>query len=300
MLENEEEFQKETRKTHKFNVTCDKCGKLITRSKESILKQRDFIHGDFCAACSQVKQYELGLRKSCFAEYNKLQTGKTWEERFGIEKAKIAKEKMSKANSGSNNSMYGDYEHTKGWRKHNEEIKGKTFEEFYGEERAKELKKVYSLNASGKNNSMYGKPAPIGSGNGWSGWYNGIHFRSLLELAFLVKNPNAKSAESYKIPYIDYFGHERTYHPDFEIDNAVYEIKPYKLQESPLNKLKFEAAVNFFNDIGKSFKILTEKDFEKISFQEIKDLHDKGSLKFLERYENKLKTYENKQGGSPL
>jgi len=33
---------------------------------------------------------------------------------------------------------------------------------------------------------MYGKPAPIGSGNGWSGWYKGWYFRSLLELSFMI------------------------------------------------------------------------------------------------------------------
>jgi hypothetical protein len=34
---------------------------------------------------------------------------------------------------------------------------------------------------------MYGKPSPQGSGNGWSGWYKGKYFRSIMELSFIVE-----------------------------------------------------------------------------------------------------------------
>ena len=62
--------------------------------------------------------------------------------------------------------------------------------EKYGKEIAddklKNLKNKLSILFSGKKNPMYGKPTPIGSGNGWSGWYKGWYFRSLLELSYMI------------------------------------------------------------------------------------------------------------------
>ena len=55
-------------------------------------------------------------------------------------------------------------------------------------------------NASkGKNNPMYGKPSPQGSGNGWSGWYKGIYFRSLLYSSFMSSIDNLFISFSVKI-----------------------------------------------------------------------------------------------------
>ena len=81
---------------------------------------------------------------------------------------------------------------------------------------------------------MYGKPAPIGSGNGWSGWYKGWYFRSLLELSFMINvierfNMPWISAENqtYKISYVDTNLKQRNYYADFIIDNKyIVECKP--------------------------------------------------------------------------
>jgi hypothetical protein len=70
---------------------------------------------------------------------------------------------------------------------------GKSYEkiiiEKYGNEegfkKIKEKKQNMNKRMSGINNPMYGKPSPEGSGNGWSGWYKGFYFRSLMELSFI-------------------------------------------------------------------------------------------------------------------
>ena len=100
---------------------------------------------------------------------------------------------------------------------YNKAQKGKTFEELYGKEKAEEIKKKISKRSSGSNNPMFGKPSPQGSGNGWSGWYKGFFFRSLLELSFLVKSniSEIENAEYIKIKYIDENGKERNYLPDY-------------------------------------------------------------------------------------
>jgi hypothetical protein len=62
----------------------------------------------------------------------------------------------------------------------------KTYEELYGKEKANKMKNNLSILNSGSKNKMYGKPSPQGSGNGWSGWYKGWYFRSLIELSYMV------------------------------------------------------------------------------------------------------------------
>jgi hypothetical protein len=67
--------------------------------------------------------------------------GKTYEEIYGSEKAKIAKEKQSKTRKG----------------KEAKHLKGKTWEELHGKEKADRLKEEHSERISGKNHPNYGK-----------------------------------------------------------------------------------------------------------------------------------------------
>ena len=192
---------------------------------------------------------------------------------------------------------YCDYcSHKLRFIEYNKSCKGKTLEERYNsKQKAEEIKKKISKATKGKNNPMYNKPAPTGSGNGWSGWYKGFYFRSLLELSFLIRNKENRisSAETFSIPYVDYAGSERTYHPDFIMDSSVIEVKPVKLVNTVNNKLKFEAAKKYFEDKKYDFKILTEKEIIKLSKDEIISLHDNNEIKFLDRYELKYKEYIN-------
>jgi hypothetical protein len=155
------------------------------------------------------------------------------------------------------------------------------------------LKEKCSANSIGKNNNMYGKPSPIGSGNGWSGWYKGWYFRSLLELSYMVKviekfNIPWVSAESkqYAIKYNDISGNEKTYFPDFILANKyIIECKPKKLQNTATVKLKKEAAIN----ICKNKKLIYKMRFVKvITHQRLKRLIDDGKLCFIQKYRNKF------------
>lgn len=273
---------------------CDNCGKeaiinyyiaMKTRKNSPIYQQ---LHKDLCCSCTSYYQYRYLGKKSRISEYNKAQRGKTLEERLGNEKAFKCKQKLSEKFSGEKNPMYGDYEHTKGWRRINIEHKGKTDIDFFGKKRAIEISKKRSKAVSGKNNPMYGKPSPKGSGNGWSGWYKGFYFRSILELSFLFDHENVISAENIKISYIDYFGCNRTYHPDYRYNEIIYEMKPKRLIQSPLNKLKFAAAQQYCKQNNLKFVILTEFDIT-VDYKRIKEKYLAGEIKFLEKYDKKMK-----------
>lgn len=153
------------------------------------------------------------------------------------------KDKISHSLLGENNPMYGKNYQTHGIFKYAKSTAGKTLEQIHGIKKAKQIKKRLHYVFSGEKNPMYGKPAPQGSGNGWSGWYKNHYFRSLLELMFIIRNPEIKSAEYIKIPYISPYNNvNKTYMPDFIQDNILIEIKPRKLINTPINKAKYCAA----------------------------------------------------------
>jgi hypothetical protein len=167
----------------------------------------------------------------------------------------------------------------------------------YGEPEAKLRKeacaKKHSKNNSGAGNPMFGKPAPQGSGNGWSGWYKGWYFRSLLELSFMVNfiekfNLEWKSGEvkSYSIKY-KWMGKDRTYFPDFVIASKyLIECKPTKLMDTQQNRAKMKAAQKFCQENGMKYKVVCP---EKLTDIKIIELYNSGTLKFLPKYEIKYK-----------
>lgn len=148
----------------------------------------------------------------------------------------------------------------------------------------------------GEKNGMYGKPSPQGSGNGWSGWYNGLYFRSLHELNYIVNilerfNFNYKTAEckEYTINYIDFNNHEKTYRPDFIVnDRYLIEIKPRKLWNSESVKLKTTAGINFCNKNNLIYKLV---DVGVIDTNQLRELYESNQVIFIDRYENKIKQY---------
>jgi len=155
-----------------------------------------------------------------------------------------------------------------------------------------------SKTISGSGNHMYGKPSPQGSGNGWSGWYKGKYFRSIMELSFIInyleKNKiKYSSAETRElsVQYTDWKGSERNYFPDFLLEEkTIAEIKPKRLIQSDGVKRKKEAAEKHFS--GKyEYKIFTEDDFEKLKKEEIKKLYLSGEVLMLPRYKEKLDKY---------
>lgn len=284
-------FKKYTN-AQKITVVCDVCKKEYITHLGNQQNSFKIYDKDLCRSCKTKDMYKTGVRTSAstWSSYNKLQKNKTLEERIGKEKAQKAKEKMSKAHSGENNNNFNG-----AWRGIHPSInqKGKTFEEIWGKEKAKKIKQKISKSTSGINNPMYGKPSPSGSGNGWSGWYNGWYFRSLKELSYMIYvierfNLKWESAEKakYKIEYTDRSGEKRTYHPDFLInDKYLIEIKPKKLWNSDNVKRKKAAAEQFCNNHNFKYK-LTESP-KLIQYQEIKKLIETKKLVFIKRYQEK-------------
>lgn len=123
------------------------------------------------------------------------------------------------------------------------------------------------------------------------GWYNGIYFRSSLELSFLFFNSKLTfiSCEKNKFKLIyEKDGKEKVYYPDFTDGEFIYEVKPSKLLHFKDNELKIKKGLEVYGD---TYKVITEKDVPYISKIKIVELIDSGivsvnekSLKILEKY----------------
>jgi len=235
-----------------------------------------------------------------------------WVEKYGRDKADVLKEQMStkmkkriashteeekkrinekKGNKGTKNGMYGKtiYE---------------VWVEKYGKEEAdkkwQELKRKKSEKSKGKNNPMYGKPAPIGSGNGLSGWYKGWYFRSLRELSYMVnviekedhKWISLDNTKDFRIKYLALNGNERSYCPDFLIDDRmIVEIKPKELHLLDGVTRKENAAILFCKTRGLTY---TKIDPEMMDFSIVEKMLNGGEIKFTEISLTKFLKYQNK------
>jgi hypothetical protein len=172
--------------------------------------------------------------------------------------------------------------------------KGKTYEQLHGVEKANLLKKQVAH--YGSDNAQFGRPAYCGSGNGWSGWYKGTYFRSLLELAFIVNYLEAQSisytsaeARAYKIPYINHTGTARNYFPDFVVGNTLIEIKPKGALNWHDNTIKFNAARDWCTKTGMKFKVFDDTMIDKLTSNQLITMYNQGIITWLPRYEVKFK-----------
>jgi len=171
--------------------------------------------------------------------------------------------------------------------------------EKFGKEKADNLnlnwKAKLSTAMSGENNPMFNKPSPVGSGNGWSGWYNDFYFRSLRELSYVVQLDELKldwkSAEikELRINYLDYKNTKRTYRADFLVENKyLIECKPIKLMKSKDVILKAEAAKEFCLKNNLEYLLVDPVLIDK---EKLKTLIEQGNVKFLPKYEAKYNEY---------
>lgn len=172
----------------------------------------------------------------------------------------------------------------------------------YGKQGADDRRDAYRLRRKGLNagalNPMFGKPAPQGSGNGWSGWYQGFYFRSLRELSFITEiiEPQSlawKTAESQSltISYVDPMGRSRTYRADFVVGgNRLIECKPRKLWRTPSVLAKTKAAVAFCSTRGWIYRLV---DPPLIPFEKLEGMHASGAVVFLAKYEEKFEQWKN-------
>ena len=268
---------------------CPSCGKQI-EYKGRLAFNNACKNNSNCKTCTAIlnsrkmhAEIAEGTRKNPF--FGKSHSDKS--KRLISEKSLLARKDGRVDTSGEKNGMYGKHIPS--------EKKGKTFINLYGEEKAALLKNQMSKNSSGKNNPMFGKPSPNGSGNGWSGYYNNYYFRSLLELSFIINmaerfNFELKSAESIRIRYsID--GRDRNYIPDFIVNNKyLVEIKPKKLVNSQIVKLKKDAAILYCNEKRLVYKIISPR---LIEFPIFRELVESGKVKLLDKYYIKFKEYGN-------
>lgn len=217
-----------------------------------------------------------------------------WTKKFGaLESEKLEadwRNKMSIATTGENNPMFGKNYQTHGWKRENIRRKGLTFEKIFGEIKAKQIKASLSKKQSGELNAAYGKVYENCGISRCQGTYLGIRFRSKYELSFLVHltkmgtDMNRVKSEPFFVRYM-YNNKQRTYRPDFMIDNVVYEIKPSNLLEYKENPFKFASALQHCNEHGLDFKIITEKDFCILTLEKAILLDvicwNKGALEYL-------------------
>ena len=293
-----------------YKRNCPKCNKEIIYANKYNLKNAEE-KNSFCKSCavkSGITEEERIKKKERFSGKNNPMHGKTGEEnpfygkKHSAETIDIFKnvdrsytktdefrKKISNVTIGKNNPMYNRSMHECWVEKYGEDIANLKLIGF---------KEKQSKLSKGNNNPMFGKTSPKGSGNGWSGWYNGWFFRSILELSYMIniierfklKWENAEIAK-YKVPYkINNF--DRTYRADFIINSKyMLEIKPVALRNTEINILKKNAAISFCKNTGLIYKITSCRI---LTDQEIAELFNTDKIKFTKiceiKYNNKYKS----------
>jgi len=121
-----------------------------------------------------------------------------------------------------------------------------------------------------KDDGTFVNASKIANGRTLCGKFNGMHFRSSYELAFLIEmhvlgilvEPADNKKFSCKYKNVD--EREASYYPDFFLPEtgSIIEIKNSRLCTLQSNILKFDAARKKY---GLSFKVLTEADLVDIT-----------------------------------
>lgn len=270
-----------TTKITQFFRQCPSCNKVLYYSNKGNKKLADTKNA-VCIACSNKANAMIGEANPFFGKTHSNET-KAQIKQKAIERIRTeseitqAKTQLAKvANKRPIKDIliekYGEQEGNTRW------------------EQKRERNRVAS---SGSNNPMYGKPSPQGSGNGWSGWYKEFYFRSLRELAFILKYlPNntlvSADCKKYRVPYLDCLGKERTYAPDFILnDKYIIEIKPKRLWNTPL-VLEKRKAIELY---CKQNKLLYKIVDPKINFDKIIILYKSKEIKLLSKYEQKIQQF---------
>lgn len=267
---------RECRKNQTWNRRCPQCDKeLIYHQKRSCVNGE--VNKLLCRSCTMKAVYAIPQNNPFYGKHHTEATKRRLSNIFkGIKQIKGG---QKKGHPGQSNPMFG---------KNIYEVWVVKYGREEADRRLISLSKKRSINATGELNPMFGKPAPQGAGNGWSGWYRGVYFRSLRELTFMISLDKEgiewRSAEWMKIPYSDWKGNNRTYRPDFILGKEVVEVKPIKLHKTPSMMLKCEAATNYCHANGLTFSII---DPGRSSDEEIRMMRQNGKIKFAKNYEEK-------------
>jgi hypothetical protein len=289
-----------------YTKNCPSCNKQMVYASKYNLTQ-SIKNNKSCGSCSAIirnKKYgsgfiklnnevKLGIRENGFK--GKKHREDTKSKLRGVDRSYTKtdefRNKLSSVTKGENNPMYNKSFYDIWIKKYGKEI---------ADQKLIDFKQKISNSTSGKNNPMFGKPSPAGSGNGWKGWYNGVFFRSLLELSFLVNyvdrfNMKFESGEKAKwaIEYVTPMGKMGTYFPDYIInDKYMVEIKPKSLVNTPLVKAKTLAAVAYCDTHCLKYKIITP---QKLSEDFITKMIEDCIIILTDTYKTKFYDRKNKQ-----
>lgn len=298
-----EKLLKEEEKNILYYRNCPKCNVEISYKTKTTFNRAEK-QQCLCASCCSSGENngffgKKHTEESMITMVKTKETSESWQASLEYKKTEEFRSEMSKKLSGENNPRYGLGSLKDIWiKKYGEEQGLKRWEEW------KQLQR--DIAPRGENAHAYGKQSPVGSGNGWSGYYNfedgtQWYFRSFIELSYMVNEIVAKKLQwengelkKFIIPYIDYSGNTRNYFPDFVIDGKyIVECKPENLQSSVNVKAKKEAAEKYCLERGMEYIILEPN---KLSEKEIMELYITKKITFIPRYEEKFKQkYLNKE-----
>jgi hypothetical protein len=264
-----------------FSKNCPKCDAKQTYTNKGNLKKA-IAKNIICKECDRAwrKEFYKG-------ENNPF---------FGKQHTQELKTSFSKANKGIKTVNSGQFK--QGQTTLNTKSHYECWTNLYGVDEANRLKGLeaakHSVNNAGSGNPMFGKPSPTGSGNGWSGWYKGWYFRSLLELSFMIKvierfgfEWRGMEGKNDHIPYTSPTGATRNYFADFLLNGKyVVEVKPKRLWNTPSVTAKSTAAKKHCLENGWTYRLM---DVQKLTSSEIKKVYKNGNIKWLPRYEVKFK-----------
>lgn len=125
-----------------------------------------------------------------------------------------------------------------------------------------------------------------------NGWYNGLYFKSSLELSFLVNNSEIKftscEIKKYSVKYL-VNGKNKTYYPDYTDGEFIYEVKPTSLLDYAFNPFKIAAAKEKFGEI---YKVITEEKCNYITKNTIKNLIESGNVVLVKNSEKIFEKYK--------
>jgi len=146
----------------------------------------------------------------------------------------ITKQKLSMLKKGDKNPQFG---------------KVRTMKGKYGKNHPAFGKRRPGTGRYGKDNHQFGKSPSHKAGKGIYGKFNNCHFRSSLELFYLIywyeNNINVINAETkeFRVTYLTEDNLKHTYSPDFYLPelNILVELKPEKLHTNILILIKFSA-----------------------------------------------------------
>lgn len=123
-----------------------------------------------------------------------------------------------------------------------------------------ECRSKYISNNNKKNHTGGFKEGSVK--NYKTGWYDGIHFDSSWELAFYVYNKehNIKIERCKEVRKYIIDNEEHEFHPDFIINNQIYEVKGIKSKNSEA-KQKYNQDIKFLyrNDIKQYLDYVIDK-----------------------------------------